>query len=132
MEGYDRLSKIRLQDEETITEQTFEMAKAALIFCRSRNRMMGEAKDIGWYADAMFRLYQPHRDNGRYNSHLQDIQAHLESIIKDYSEDRFYTASEMEQQVSRILEVGLDCLRLGAYVTLHPEQRQVAPVQTHY
>lgn len=130
MDRCDRLSKTNPHYTESITEQTFEMAKAALLFCKSRHRMMGVTVPDSWYTDAMFGHYQPHRDNGGYRSHLQDIRQHLQSMMKEYSEDRIYTKSEVEDQISRILEVGLDCLRLSACVILAQEHMQSEPMLT--
>ena len=64
------------------------------------------------------------KELSHYKSHLQDIRQHLQSIMKDFSEDRIYTRSEIENQITRTLEIGLDCLRLSAYVTLSQEQAQ--------
>lgn len=125
MRKYERLSKTSPHNVESITEQTFEMAKAALAFCVARHRCMGVDVRSGWYTDTMLGLYKPHRDNGGYKSHLQDIHEHLQSIVKDFSEDHIYFKSEIENQIMRMLEVGLDCLRLSALVTLSQEQSQM-------
>ncbi|MDD4494771.1 MAG: DUF3991 and toprim domain-containing protein [Eubacteriales bacterium] len=125
MGKYNKLGRTSPQNVEAITEQTFEMAKAALVFCVARHRHMGVYVQDDWYSDTMFVQYKPQRDNGGYKSHLQDIRMHLQSIIKDYSVDRIYTKSEIENQITRTLEVGLDCLRLSAFVTLSQEQTQI-------
>ena len=123
-EMYEKLKRIGKNDIEAIREQTFEMAKAALLFCPFRHKQLGVYMPDGWYAERMIEQYRPHRDNGGYKSHLGDIGYHLQSVIRDFSENRIYTKSELDNQITRTLEVGLDCLRLNAYTVLSLEQVQ--------
>ena len=123
-EQYEKLKKINPRNTEAITEQTFEMAKVALLSCPFRHKQLGVYMPEGWYAERMFEQYRPHRDNGGYKSHLGDIGYHLQSVIRDFSGDRIYTKSELENQITRTLEIGLDCLRLNAYAVLSQEQAQ--------
>ncbi|MDD4492822.1 MAG: DUF3991 and toprim domain-containing protein [Eubacteriales bacterium] len=121
-EQYEKLKRASKNNTEAIREQTLEMAKAALLFCPFRHKQLGVYMPDGWYMERMFEQYRPHRDNGGYKSHLGDIGYHLQSVIRDFSEDRIYTKSELENQIVRTLEVGLDCLRLNAYSALSQEQ----------
>ena len=128
MKQFDKLSKTNPHNTESITEQTFDMAKAALAFCMTRHRSMADVKDYTWYVNSMFKLYQPHRDNRGYKSHLQDIRLHLQSIVRNFSDDRIYTKAEIEDVITRTLEMGMDCLRLSAFVALAQEQMQTDSV----
>ena len=119
------LKKINPKNTEVVQEQTFDMSRLTLLFCIMRHRQLGVMLDEEWYTDLMFGQYKPHADNGGYKSRIGDIGYKLQSIIHDYGEDRIYTKSECETQIIRTLELGLDCLRLNAYVSLGQEQEQV-------
>ena len=112
-----------------IQEQTLEMARLALSFCVMRHRQLGVVLPTDWYIDRMFDLYKPHRDNGGYKSHIGDIEYRLNSIIHDYGEDRIYTKTECETQAIKMLEFGLDCLRLNAFVSLQKQELIQSPQQ---
>ncbi len=122
---YEKLKRIGEKNIEAIREQTFEMAKAAFLFCSFRHKQLGMHMSDEWYAQRMFEQYRPHNDCGGYKSYLGDIGHHLQSVLRDFSEDRIYTKSELEDQIKRTLKVGLDCLRLNTFVTMSQEQEQI-------
>lgn len=126
-EMLDRLKKLNPHNIAGIQEQAFDISRLALTFCVVRHRQIGVKLTTDWYIDRMFELYKPHRDNGGYKSRIGDIGYKLQSIIHDYGEDRIYTKTECETQIVRALELGLDCLRLNAYVSLQTQEQTQAP-----
>lgn len=123
-EQYEKLKRISKNNIEEIREQTCDMVKVALLFCVFRHKQLGVYLPDDWYAENIWEQYRPHRDNGGYKSHIGDIGYHLQNVMRDFSEDRIYTKSELESQITRTLEIGLDCLRLNAYAVLSQEQIQ--------
>lgn len=76
-EQYEKLKRIGKNNMEAIREQTFEMAKAALLFYPFRHKQLGVYMSDEWYMERMFEQYRPIKDNGGYKSHFGDIGYHL-------------------------------------------------------
>lgn len=121
-EMFDRLKKLNPHNIAGIQEQTFDISRFALTFCITRHKQLGVKLTTDWYIDRMLKLYKPHRDNGGYKSRIGDIEYKLQSIIHDYGEDRVYTKTECKTQIVRVLVLGLNCLRLNAFISLQNQE----------
>lgn len=126
-EMLERLKKLNTHYITDIQEQAFDMSRLALAFCVMHHRQLGVKLTTDWYINRIIELYKPHRDNGGYKSRIGDIEYKLQSIIHDYGKDRIYTKTECELQITRTLELSLDCLRLNAYVSLQNQEQTQAP-----
>ncbi|MDD4493275.1 MAG: DUF3991 and toprim domain-containing protein [Eubacteriales bacterium] len=122
----DRIEKLKSATPDNVSdiqERTAEIARCALSFAVIRERQFGVRMHESWYADQMLSMYKPHHDKNGYKSRVGDMEFALRYMKEDYTADRVLTQSDGKEQIRRVLELGLDALRLNAYVSLqNPEQ----------
>lgn len=122
----DRIKKLKNTNLENVTgiqERTLEIARCAFSFAILRNQQLGMNHEWQYFNDKMFSMYKPHRDQSGYKSRVGDMESAVKYLKEDYTNDCVLTQSECIEQIRRVLELGLNALRLNAYVSLqNPEQ----------
>ena len=127
-----KLKNISPENTISIQERTLEMARCALSFAVIRDRQFGVKMLECSYTDKMLEMYKPHHDRSGYANRINDIEKKLQSFIREYQSDRILTKSEASNQIANMLEIGLDTVRLNAFVSLQEqEQEQENPI-IHY
>lgn len=113
-----------------IQERTLEIARCALSFTVIRDRQFGVKLMESWYTDAMAEMYKPNHDRSGYANRISEMERNLQDFIREYPADRVLTKSEAAKQIQNILEIGLDAVRLNAFVSLQEQAQTEAIEQT--
>ena len=116
LERYVRLKQMQPERKRSIREQSLQMAGIAFLFAKARYRSLEMSVSDEALAILVFHTYRPHRDGGGFRSHMEDIGRRLDVLRKGYPDERPYTRTEMLEQIERIQELCMDCLRLAAFI----------------
>lgn len=115
-EQYIRLRQLPPERKRSLREQSLQMAGIAFLYAKARYCSLEISVSDEALAILVFHTYRPHRDGGGLRSHVEDIGHRLDVLRSVYPDERPYTRTEMVEQVERIQELCMDCLRLAAFV----------------
>ena len=125
-----KLKNTHPESTNTIQERTLEIARCALSFAVIRDKQFGVKMLEDWYTDKMFSQYKPHHDRSGYASRISEIEKNLQDFIREYPSERVLTKSEAAKQIENMLGIGLDAVRLNAFVSLQEQAQTQAIEQT--
>lgn len=125
-----KLKNISSDSVSAIQERTLEMTRCALSFAIIRDRQFGVKFLEDWYTDKMLEMYKPNHDRNGYANRINDMENKLQGFIRNYSADKILTKSETEKQIESMLEIGLDAVRLNAFVSLQNQEQNQMIEQT--
>ncbi len=123
-----KLNNMSTGNVSAVRERTLEMARCALSFSVIRDRQFGVKLHESWYTDAMSERYKPNHDRSGYAGRISDMEQKLQDFTREYPPDRVLTKSEAAKQIENMLEIGLDAVRLNAFVSLQ-EQEQTEAIE---
>jgi hypothetical protein len=118
-----KLKNISPENTISIQERTLEMTRCALSFAIIRDRQFGVKLLEDWYTDKMLKMYKPNHDRNGYANRINDMEKKLQDFIRNYSADKILTKSEAAKQIENMLEIGLDAVRLNAFVSLQEQEQ---------
>ncbi|HCA30514.1 MAG TPA: hypothetical protein DEP23_13645 [Ruminococcaceae bacterium] len=110
-----------------VQERTLEITRSALAFSFLRHRQLGIKTNEQWYTGFMLNQYNPFHNNGSYNRRITDMENELNLIKQEYTSYNVYAKSEIENMINRVLGLGLDAVRLNAFVALNNQEQIEAP-----
>ena len=125
-----KLKNISSEYVSAVQERTLEMTRCALSFAIIRDRQFGVKLVEDWYTDKMLEMYKPHHDRSGYGNRINDMEKKLQGFIRNCSADKILTKSETEKQIESMLEIGLDAVRLNAFVSLQNQEQNKDIEQT--
>ena len=123
----DLLKNTNPNNLSVVQERTLEITRCTLAFSFIKHRQFGIKTDEQWYADFMLNQYNPYHDNGSYNRRIVDMENELNLIKQEFTSNNVYTKSEIKNTINHILGLGLDSVRLNAFVAFNNQEQIEAP-----
>lgn len=115
-ERYTQLKQLQPDRKRSLREQSLQMAEIAFLYAKARYCSLEISVSDEALAILVFHTYRPHRDGGGLRSHMEEIGHRLDVLRSVYPDERPNTRTEMLEQIERIQELCMDCLRLAAFV----------------
>ena len=112
---FKNLTKISLSDDESLSEQSYELSWIAFLFGKNKLESMEKHYTNEEYAKMLYQLYPPHKDNVGYKSRITDMRENLSEVLQVYKKDEILTESEQMNLVKRVMQLSVDCLRFYMY-----------------
>ena len=115
-ERYTQLKQLQPDRKRSLREQSLQMAGIAFLYAKARYCSLEISVSDEALAILVFHTYRPHRDGRGLRSHMEEIGHRLDVLRSVYPDERPNTRTEMLEQIERIQELCMDCLRLAAFV----------------
>lgn len=112
---FKNLTRISLTDDESLSEQSYELSWIAFLFGKNKLESMEKYYPNEEYAKMIYQLYPPHKDNVGYKSRISDMRENLSEVLQVYKKDEILTESEQMNLVKRVMQLSVDCLRFYMY-----------------
>ena len=112
---FKNLISISLSDDESLSEQSYELSWIAFLFGKNKLESMEKYYINEEYARMLYQLYPPHKDNVGYKSRISDMRENLSEVLQVYKKDEILTETEQMKLVKSVMQLSVDCLRFYMY-----------------
>lgn len=121
---FEKLNSLSLTDDERLSEQSYELSWIAFLFGKSKLEEMEKKYTGKDYAEMLYRLYPPHKDNGGYRTRLVDMRELLTEVQSVYQKDTILTETEMRKSIEKVMQLSVDCLRFHMYAECRMKEQK--------